>query len=164
VPPDTDLPGRPCSVAAALHLIGEKWSLLAIREISLGNHRFDAIARNTGAPRDRLSARLRALAEAGIVERRRYSDRPARFEYHLTAAGRDLRLVLQAIRAWGDKWAVDQPPTTFTHTTCGSELDAAVSCRHCGREVDADDLQLTASAPGWQRSGPIGRDTATTEV
>ena len=64
-PPWSDLPGRPCSVAATLNLVGEKWALLAIREIGLGNRRFDQITRNTGAPRDRLAARLRALEAAG---------------------------------------------------------------------------------------------------
>src|ERR1700684_3574990 len=65
-----ELPGRPCSVAAALNLIGEKWTLLAVREITFGNKRFDAIARNTGAPRDRLAARLRTREAAGVGERR----------------------------------------------------------------------------------------------
>src|ERR1700757_2169404 len=113
-----DLPGRPCSVAAALNLIGEKWALLAIREISFGNKRFDAIARNTGAPRDRLAARLRSLEAAGIVTRLPYSDHPPRNEYELTPSGRDLRLALQALRAWGDKWAIDVPPAAFEHS-CG---------------------------------------------
>jgi DNA-binding HxlR family transcriptional regulator len=142
------LPGRPCSIAATLHLVGDKWALLAIREIAFRNHRFDVIARNTGAPRDRLAARLRGLEAAGVVERRRYSDHPPRFEYHLTPAGRDLRLVLQALRAWGDKWAVESPPTTFEHTTCGHELDAALVCRHCGAPITGDDLSLHVLADG----------------
>ncbi|MFD5462555.1 winged helix-turn-helix transcriptional regulator [Kitasatospora sp. NPDC127059] len=65
-------PGRPCSMAAALQVVGEKWALPAVRELSYGNHRFDRTARNTGAPRDRLTARLRALEEAGVGERRPY--------------------------------------------------------------------------------------------
>ena len=86
-----ELPGRPCSVAAALNLVGEKWALLAVREITFGNKRFDAIARNTGAPRDRLAARLRALEAAGVVARRQYSEHPPRYEYELTEAGQELR-------------------------------------------------------------------------
>ena len=89
-----ELPGRPCSVAAALNLVGEKWALLAVREIAFGNKRFDAIARNTGAPRDRLAARLRALEAGGVVERRQYSEHPPRYEYELTEAGLELRSVL----------------------------------------------------------------------
>src|ERR1700723_223864 len=113
-----ELPGRPCSVAAALNLIGEKWTLLAVREITFGNKRFDAIARNTGAPRDRLAARLRALEAAGVIERRPYSEHPPRYEYELTQSGQELRLVLQAFRTWGDKWASAQQPVSFSHT-CG---------------------------------------------
>jgi DNA-binding HxlR family transcriptional regulator len=150
-----ELPGRPCSVASALSLVGEKWALLAVREISLGNHRFDAIARNTDAPRDRLAARLRGLEAAGIVERRRYSDRPPRFEYHLTEAGLDLRVVLQVIRAWGDRWAVDAVPAKFTHTTCGHLLDPVTVCRHCGEEVSGDDVRIRPTVPGWTRGGRV---------
>ena len=141
-------------MAAALQLVGEKWSLLAVREIAFGNHRFDAIARNTGAPRDRLAARLRALEAAGVIERRRYRDHPPRFEYHLTTSGRDLRQVLQALRAWGDKWAVETPPNTFEHS-CGRDLDAAYICQHCQREVDSDDLRVRVLAAGWDRQGPL---------
>jgi DNA-binding HxlR family transcriptional regulator len=149
-----ELPGRPCSVAAALNLIGEKWSLLAVREISFGNKRFDAIARNTGAPRDRLAARLRALEAGGVLTRRRYSEHPPRYEYELTEAGQELRGVLTALRAWGDKWMVDTPPTAFDHV-CGQELDPAIVCRRCGAEVGPDDLTVRVLAPGWSRQGPV---------
>ena len=149
-----DLPGRPCSIAAALNLVGEKWSLLAVREIAFGNKRFDAIARNTGAPRDRLAARLRALEAAGVIERRRYNDHPPRYEYELTDAGRELRHVIQALRTWGDKWAVAEKPSTFTHA-CGHDLDTAVICRHCGEEVRSGDLEMRVLAPGWSRQGPL---------
>jgi DNA-binding HxlR family transcriptional regulator len=152
-----DLPGRPCSVAAALNLVGEKWALLAVREIAFGNKRFDMIARNTGAPRDRLAARLRALEAAGVIARRQYSEHPARYEYELTQAGRELREVLRALRVWGDKWAVETPPALFTHS-CGHELDATVICRHCGQEVDSDDLELRVLTPGWSPKGPGGNE------
>ena len=78
-------------MATALEVIGEKWSLLVVRELALGVHRFDRIARNTGAPRDILTARLRRLEAAGVLEKRRYQERPERFEYHLTAAGAPVR-------------------------------------------------------------------------
>jgi DNA-binding HxlR family transcriptional regulator len=104
------LPGRPCSVAAALELVGDRWSLLVIRELVFGNTRFSDLVRNIGAPRDRLAARLRSLVEAGIVERRQYSESPPRWDYHLTPAGWALRPVLQALRIWGDEWAVTEPP------------------------------------------------------
>jgi len=150
-----ELPGRPCSVAAAMNLVGEKWSLLAVREIAFGNRRFDAIARNTGAPRDRLTARLRALEAGGVIARRQYSEHPPRYEYELTQAGKELRSVLTALRAWGDKWAIDAPPPSVFEHTCGHELDPAVVCRHCGTEVDPDDLTLRVTTPGWTRTGPV---------
>src|SRR6201999_3004584 len=86
--------GRPCSIAAALELVGDRWSLLIVREVHFGNHRFSELARYTGAPRDRLAARLKALVGAGILERREYQESPPRSGYHLTAAGRDLVPVL----------------------------------------------------------------------
>jgi DNA-binding HxlR family transcriptional regulator len=148
-----ELPGRPCSVAAALNLIGEKWTLLAVREITFGNKRFDAIAKNTGAPRDRLAARLRTLETAGVVERRLYSEHPPRYEYELTQAGQELRAVLIVLRGWGDRWAVDSPSAAFEHS-CGHELDPAIICRHCGAEVGPDELKVRARTPGWTRKGP----------
>jgi DNA-binding HxlR family transcriptional regulator len=141
-------------VAATLNLVGEKWALLAIREIAFGNRRFDQIARNTGAPRDRLAARLRTLEAAGVIARHQYSDHPPRYEYELTQSGEDLRLVLMALRAWGDKWAVDTPPVTFTHS-CGHAADAVMTCRHCGGEIEPRDLELRVQAPGWDRKGPV---------
>src|SRR6266567_3196888 len=78
---------RVCSIARTLDVVGEKWALLAVREVFLGNRTFDQMVRRTGAPRDTLAARLRTLTGAGILERRQYSEHPARFEYHLTAAG-----------------------------------------------------------------------------
>nr|BEK62892.1 helix-turn-helix domain-containing protein [Kitasatospora purpeofusca] len=161
----TALPGRPCSIAAALQILGEKWALLAVRELFYGNHRFDRIARNTGAPRDRLTARLRALEEAGVVERRAYSERPPRYEYHLTEAGRDLAPLTQALLAWGDRWVSPEPPVVLHHhpghpdgsdDTDGHShpLDAAWTCRTCGVEVSSPDLSLEVRSPGWDHQGP----------
>ena len=102
-----DLPGRPCPIAACLELVGERWSLLVIRELSLGAHRFTEIVAGTGAPRDRIAARLRALAEAGVLERRQYQSGPDRFEYHLTESGEALLPALGALLDWGRRYAVD---------------------------------------------------------
>jgi DNA-binding HxlR family transcriptional regulator len=138
---------RPCSVAAALGLIGEKWSLLVIRELAFRVHRFDAIARNTGAPRDILTNRLRRHEAAGVLEKRQYQERPPRFEYHLTKAGNELRPVLLSLAQWGDRWAVDEPVTAFVHT-CGEDVELVHTCRACGGEVTGLDLRarrLTAA-------------------
>lgn len=155
-------PGRPCSVAATLNLVGEKWALLAIREITFGNRRFDQIARNTGAPRDRLAARLRTLEAAGVIARHQYSDHPPRYEYELTPSGEDLRPVLMSLRAWGDKWAVDAPPVTFTHS-CGHDADAVMTCLHCGGEIEPRELKLRVQAPGWDRRGPVPADDSASD-
>ena len=96
-----DLPGRPCPIAAALELVGERWALLIVRELMLGNRRFEDIVRGTGAPRDRVAARLKALDEAGVIQRVRYRAAPPRFEYQLTDSGRALLPVLDALLAWG---------------------------------------------------------------
>lgn len=101
-----DLPGRPCPIAAALELVGERWALLIVRELALGNRRFEDIIRGTGAPRDRVTARLRTLDEAGVIQRIPYQAAPPRFDYQLTDAGRALLPVLDALLAWGLDHAV----------------------------------------------------------
>lgn len=147
-----DLPGRPCSVAAALDLVGDRWSLLAVREITFGNRRFSQIARNTGAPRDRLAARLKELVNAGILERRQYQHTPPRADYHLTQAGRELTPVLQALLEWGDKWAVAEPPLTLTHHD--HRLRSQVVCATCGEKVRAADVHRVVNVDGWDLTGP----------
>jgi len=94
-----------CGIADALQLVGDRWALLALRELGFGVARFNEIQVNTGAPRASLSARLRSLEDCGLVERRRYSDHPPRDEYLLTDAGRELMPVLGELRAWGEKHA-----------------------------------------------------------
>jgi DNA-binding HxlR family transcriptional regulator len=101
-----DLPGRPCPIAAGLEVVGERWALLVVREVALGAHRFTDIVVGTGAPRDRVAARLKALTEAGVIERRQYQSGPDRFEYHLTESGRALLPVLDALLDWGRAWVV----------------------------------------------------------
>jgi DNA-binding HxlR family transcriptional regulator len=95
---------RPCKIADALSVIGDRWSLLVIREIGEGVHRFNDIRANTGAPREMLTARLRKLETEGVIERRRYSDHPPRDEYVLTGAGRSLQPVLRSLREWGEQF------------------------------------------------------------
>jgi DNA-binding HxlR family transcriptional regulator len=128
---------RECSVARTLELIGEKWAILAIREVFLGNRRFDEMVRRTGAPRDTLAARLRGLVAAGILRREQYSEHPARYEYRLTAAGRDLYPVLLALMRWGDEHlAADGAPPLLLEHRCGHRLQADVVCAACGERVD----------------------------
>jgi DNA-binding HxlR family transcriptional regulator len=115
---------RVCSIARTLELVGEKWALLAVREVFLGDRRFDEMVRRTGAPRDTLAARLKTLVGAGILERQQYSEHPVRHEYRLTPAGLDLYLA-----------GPDGPPLTIEHR-CGHRLVAQVVCQACGEPVD----------------------------
>jgi len=101
-----DLPGRCCPIAAALEVVGERWALLIVRELALGNGRFQDIVRGTGAPRDRVAARIKALDEAGVIRRVPYQAAPPRFDYQLTESGRALLPVLEALLAWGLDHAV----------------------------------------------------------
>ena len=144
--------GRPCSLAAALGQVGDRWALLAVREVMFGNHRFSEIARNTAAPRDRLAARLKALVNAGILERRQYQASPPRHDYHLTAAGRELVPVMHALRAWGDKWAVGEPPLRAEHH--GHPIHPYMACATCGEPVRAEDLEFISAVPDWDITGP----------
>jgi DNA-binding HxlR family transcriptional regulator len=121
ITPLADLPGRPCPIAAALELVGEKWALLVVREIALGAHRFGEIVTGTGAPRDRIAARLKTLENAGVVTRMPYQDHPRRDEYHLTDSGRGLIPTLDTLRAWGRENAVaaDDPLRAGPYRTIG---------------------------------------------
>lgn len=131
---------RHCSIAGALDVIGEKWSLLVVRELFLGVGRFSDIATNTGAPRDILTARLRRLEELGVVERRAYSERPPRYDYRLTAAGRDLLPVIMALKHWGDRHVSGEfLPPVYEHS-CGEVFEPRMDCAACGRPVRAAEL------------------------
>ena len=146
------LPGRPCSLAAALEVVGDRWALLIVREVSFGNTRFSQIARNTGAPRDRLSARLRSLVEQGILERHQYSEAPRRDDYHLTAAGRDLTGAIIALLQWGDRWAVTAPPMRLVHED--HEYRPAPACATCGETVHRGDITRESLTTDWDITGP----------
>jgi DNA-binding HxlR family transcriptional regulator len=97
-----------CSVADALEVVGDRWALLAVRELGFGVTRFNDILRNTGAPRASLAARLRELEAAGLVRRERYSQHPPRDEYLLTEAGQALGPVVRSLREWGERWITPQ--------------------------------------------------------
>jgi DNA-binding HxlR family transcriptional regulator len=96
---------RICSIADALDVVGERYSLLVLRELGFEVTRFNDIRNNIGAPRETLANRLRKLEDAGLIERRRYSEHPPRDEYLLTDAGRGLQPALRALRAWGEEFA-----------------------------------------------------------
>jgi DNA-binding HxlR family transcriptional regulator len=131
----------PCSIARTLELVGEKWSLLVLREVFSGVRRFDDLRRRTGAPRQVLSARLTTLVEAGVLRRHPYQEpgQRTRYEYRLTRAGMDLYPVLVSLMRWGDRY-LDQPtggPTLeLTHQDCGEPVDVTLRCR-AGHDLDS---------------------------
>ena len=144
---------RDCSVADALEVIGDRWSLLAVRELSLGVTRFNDVAANTGAPRDILTARLRKLEDQGVVRREAYSDRPPRYDYVLTEAGVALAPVLSALRRWGDEHLVDgAPPVQFVHS-CGEQYVAEPHCQTCGEVTLPGSLHLARDDDGHRIDG-----------
>jgi DNA-binding HxlR family transcriptional regulator len=140
---------RVCSIARTLDVVGEKWALLAVREVFLGNRRFDEIVRRTGAPRDTMAARLRTLVGAGILERRQYSEHPARFEYRLTSAGRDLYPVILTLMRWGDRYLADGdgPPLMLEHHG-DHALSPELVCAECGEQVRPGDTRPVRAAAG----------------
>ena len=128
----------PCSIARALSVVGERWTLLILREIFFGSNRFDPLRRRLGISRNVLTQRLEHLVEHGVLEKVPYQNRPVRHEYRLTAKGRDLYPVLLALLAWGDRWAGgDSPPSVaLTHRSCGHPLAPTTHCAHCGDAVE----------------------------
>jgi DNA-binding HxlR family transcriptional regulator len=129
---------RPCSVARSLKIIGDYWSFMVNREAFFGVRRFDEIQNKLGIAPTILTDRLGRLVSEGILAKKKYLDLPERFEYRLTAMGKDLYLPLIAMLRWGDRWlSGDAPPLILTHTICGHDFDPAVICNKCGKPVEA---------------------------
>jgi DNA-binding HxlR family transcriptional regulator len=145
-----------CSIAGALEVFGERWTLLILRDIFLGVRRFDEIQRDLGIARNVLRDRLRLLVDEGIVERSRYQERPERFEYRLTDKGRDLWPVLHAVMSWGDKHVSGpgREPTLVEHRDCGGRIDERRVCGRCGEIVGGRDVRATAG-PGAGPDHPL---------
>ncbi len=127
-----------CSIAKPLSVLGERWALLVIRDVSLGRRRFDEIQASLGVATNVLSQRLATLTEEGILERRAYSEHPERFEYRLTEKGRDLMPVLWSLMRWGDRWTAEEgPPLELVHDDCGHVTQMVPTCSACGEELVA---------------------------
>ena len=136
-----------CSIARPLSFLGERWALLVLRQLFFGRQRFDEIQDSLGVASNVLSQRLSTLVEEGIVERRRYSEHPERFEYRLTAKGRDLQPVLLALLRWGDRYTTGPAgaPLETIHTDCGHAFHMVPTCSECGGEVGPHNVE---SRPG----------------
>jgi DNA-binding HxlR family transcriptional regulator len=133
-----DYEGQVCSIARSLELIGERWTILVIREVFLGRRRFSEMQRSLGVARNVLAARLQRLVDEGLLERRRYSDHPGRHEYFLTEKGLDLWPVMVSLLHWGDKHMPlpGGPPTLLVHKgDCGGEVDDRRICKGCGKQL-----------------------------
>jgi DNA-binding HxlR family transcriptional regulator len=138
-----------CSIARPLSVLGERWALLILRDLFLGRRRFEEFQDSLGVASNVLSQRLATLVEEGIVERRRYSAHPERFEYRLTQKGLDLQPVLQALRQWGDRYTAGPagPPLEVVHAGCGHVYEMVPTCAACGERVEAGDL-IPRPGPG----------------
>jgi DNA-binding HxlR family transcriptional regulator len=150
-----DYAGQNCSIAATLELVGERWTLLIVRDALLGIRRFDDFQARLGIARNVLQARLERLVEQGLLTRVKYQERPPRFEYRLTAKGVDLWPVLVALMTWGDKHASPGgPPVVLRHVGCGGEVDDRRRCSTCSKplEPDAVRAELGPGAKRWQGS------------
>jgi DNA-binding HxlR family transcriptional regulator len=138
-----DYPGQVCSIARSLEVVGERWSLLIVRDVMNGNRRFDELQKGLGIARNVLSARLQRLIEEGILERRAYQESPARYEYFLTEKGLDLWPALIALLNWGDRHSPDPdgPPMRIVHKECGGAVSDRGICERCGEVLHARDAR-----------------------
>jgi DNA-binding HxlR family transcriptional regulator len=122
-----------CSAARALEVIGERWSLLIIRDAIFGGiTKFSDFQRSLGIAPNTLASRLDGFVAAGLMESRRYSDQYNHHEYVLTDKGLDLQPVIIALTGWGDRWAAPAgPPMVYVHQDCGERVDLQLRCESC---------------------------------
>ena len=142
----TEIGGQDCSIAQALSVVGDRWTMLVLREAFMRTRRYEDFLARTGAPRPILAERLKTLVDNGIFERRRYSERPERFEYRLTDKGLDLYPVLVSLLRWGDRWMTDRagPPVELRHRGCSHVMLPELACPECGDWLEARDIEVTA--------------------
>jgi DNA-binding HxlR family transcriptional regulator len=131
-----------CSIARALEVLGDRWTILVIRDAFLGVRRFEDFQRRLEIARNVLTDRLGRLVEEGVLQRVRYQERPERFEYRLTAKGLDLWPVTMALLRWGDEHYVAEGgrPRIIRHRDCGGEVTARLTCDRCGAELGPRDV------------------------
>src|SRR5262245_8666018 len=132
-----------CPVARAEMVVGDRWTVLVLRELFMGSHRFEEIQAQTESTPQMITARLKKLGAEGLVERRLYNERPKRYEYHLTAKGEAFYPVILALRAWGETWckAADEGRAiNYTHRECGGPAGLGPVCDSCGRPLKRDEL------------------------
>lgn len=151
----TSFAGMHCSIARSVELVGDGWAPLIIRDLFLGVSRFDDLAEDLGIPRNSLTERLHKLVENGVAEKVAYREKPVRYEYRLTEAGRDFVPILVALTAWGDRWAPSKhgKPILFQHANCGKKFHAEIVCSACGEAVTADNVRALPGPGGAAKTG-----------
>jgi DNA-binding HxlR family transcriptional regulator len=151
-----DTPAAPetlCPVARAEAVVGDRWTVLVLRELFMGVRRFDEIQAQTEATPQMVTARLKRLEADGLVERRPYNQRPLRHEYHLTEKGRAFYPVLMALRAWGESWCKSPEEglaVRYTHSVCGQAAGLGPLCQGCGQPLSREELRAEPS-PAYAR-------------
>ncbi|MEH6583158.1 MAG: helix-turn-helix domain-containing protein [Halioglobus sp.] len=132
-----------CSVARALSVVGERWTLLILRDAFLGSRRFEQFQKNLGITRHRLSERLTKLVEHGVLVKMPYHDRPLRYDYRLTRKGLALYPVLMSLGQWGDEWmdGGEGAPLEYIHQRCGKRTQAVITCSECGESLKPEEVE-----------------------
>ena len=139
-----------CPVAKSLSVLGDRWTMLVLREAFWRVRRFEQFQERTGAPRPVLAERLKMLVDEGVLERRQYSERPARYEYRLTEKGIDLYPVVISLLEWGERWMTDpaDPPVIeLRHRSCGHVTHPQLACPECGELLTARDVEAVDHRP-----------------
>jgi len=136
----------PCSVARTLDIIGEWWTLLILRDVFYGVHRFEGLRTHLGISRKVLTSRLARLTDERILKKALYQSKPPRYEYRLTKKGLELLPILLTIMNWGDKWMSEpnMAPVIFIHKDCGEQTTPKLVCSHCGGDLNAHNVYPTA--------------------
>ena len=142
-----ELAEQRCSVARSVAVIGDRWTLMLLRDCFLGIRRFEDFERRLGISRSIIADRLKILTEEGVLRREVYQDRPVRHEYRLTDKGLALHPVIMAIVHWGDVHyaGAEGPPLIHTHRTCGHDFTPVLTCSACGETVTARDVEVRPS-------------------
>ena len=137
-----DYDGQNCSIARALEIVGERWTLLIVRDAFLGRRRFDEFQESLGISRNVLAERLGRLVDEGILDRVLYQERPERYEYRLTQKGRDLHLSLTALRQWGDQYLSTKPPSLLRAKADRRPVVAALVPEDQAQQLRVDEVEL----------------------
>ena len=132
-----------CSVARALSVVGERWTMLILRDAFLGTRRFDQFQSNLGITRHRLSERLTKLVKHGVLVKVPYHERPVRYEYRLTRKGLGLYPVLMSLARWGDEWMDkgEGAPLEYVHHSCGNKTRPTLTCSECGEHLRPEEVK-----------------------